>query len=141
MRHGEAQWPAPRDSERPLTTTGQRQVRESVQWLARQGVEIECLLASPLVRAQQSAEIARHAFDCDIQTINSLQPDTDPRLAEKALQPYSSALICFHQPLISRLVQRWTGQSVAVGTGAVFVLEGEFLAPDWLDLRAQFCPN
>ncbi len=141
MRHGEAENRAPSDAQRPLSERGRDQVAQSVQWILEQGIALDTLIASPYLRAQQSAQIARESFDLPIQTLSQVQPESEMREAEKALQDFGCALVCFHQPLISKLVLRWTGQTEPASTGAVFVLQGELLAPDWMSLQVSFCPN
>lgn len=141
MRHGEADSKAPSDELRPLTARGQRQVRDSIEWLAQTGIPVERLIASPYLRAQQSAHIAEQRFELPIQTIPLITPDSDPAAAERALKDIDNALVCFHQPLIGRLVERWTHQSVRPSTGCMYVLTGDLLAPGWMQLDQQFCPS
>jgi phosphohistidine phosphatase len=48
------------DAERPLSVTGQEQARSVAEGLQRRGVRLNYLAASPLVRAQQTAEGILH---------------------------------------------------------------------------------
>ncbi|MEO1094427.1 MAG: phosphohistidine phosphatase SixA [Cyanobacteria bacterium J06638_28] len=45
------------DAERPLTAKGQGRTRQVAQRLKDLGCEVDCILSSPLVRAQQTADI------------------------------------------------------------------------------------
>lgn len=59
LRHGEAEPHASRDSERRLTAHGRKEVLQSAARLA--GLPLDGILASPYVRAQQTAGwCARH---------------------------------------------------------------------------------
>lgn len=60
VRHGIAaergkEWPD--DSKRPLTHKGIARMREIVAGLETQGVELDLILSSPLVRARQTADL------------------------------------------------------------------------------------
>lgn len=62
LRHGDAAdretGGYARDEDRPLTDTGQTETRRAAEALVALGVEIDLLLTSPLVRAEQTAAIA-----------------------------------------------------------------------------------
>ena len=66
IRHAQAedrgeQWPD--DAKRPLTEVGTRQMRKAAKGFARLSVRLDVILASPLVRAQQTAQVVAAAFD------------------------------------------------------------------------------
>ena len=61
MRHGDAALDAASDSVRPLTTNGCDESRLMANWLKGQKVEIERVLVSPFLRAEQTLE---EAFQC-----------------------------------------------------------------------------
>lgn len=60
MRHGEAGFNAPSDSQRSLTENGQRMAKEKGLMLGEQfklqGILLDKLIVSPYLRAQQTAE-------------------------------------------------------------------------------------
>lgn len=56
MRHGDAALDAASDSVRPLTTHGCDESRLMANWLKGQKVEIERVLVSPFLRAEQTLE-------------------------------------------------------------------------------------
>lgn len=57
IRHGAAEDDAPSDDERALTRDGRTAVRRVGRTLARRKVRFDAIVASPLVRAVQTAEI------------------------------------------------------------------------------------
>ena len=74
-------------------------------------------------------------------TVRDITPDTSEAAAEAALAEHMGAGVCFHQPILGRLLHRWTGQRVSVNTGACFVLHGDLLARGWMSLSTQFDPS
>ena len=62
MRHGDAALDAASDSVRPLTTNGCDESRLMANWLKGQKVEIERVLVSPFLRAEQT--LSEPAFQC-----------------------------------------------------------------------------
>lgn len=141
MRHGEAQNTAPTDALRPLSERGRAQVQETCEWLLRQPAQPAGIVASPYLRAQQTAEILATRLNWPIQTSGALIPETSPTKAEQALRKFEDVVVCFHQPILGRLLHRWTQQQPSVPTGAIFALEGDFLAPDWMQLKDYFWPQ
>ena len=66
------------DAERPLTVAGEEQSRALAAGLQRQGVRLEILVTSPLLRAQQTAEGILHAWaepQPEIRVCEHLAPD------------------------------------------------------------------
>jgi len=59
IRHGLAgvSRPSPDDASRPLTRAGVRRTRDVARRLFKTGLRLDALLTSPLVRAEQTAEI------------------------------------------------------------------------------------
>lgn len=85
LRHGlaeERQEPAPPgrpDRERPLTTRGRRRTAAVVRRLLELNLGCDQLLSSPLLRAFQTARIAREEGLCGALAIAAeLSPDADP---------------------------------------------------------------
>ncbi|MGB5239804.1 MAG: histidine phosphatase family protein [Prochlorococcaceae cyanobacterium] len=85
LRHGlaeERQVPGPgvrSDRERPLTERGRRRTAAVVRRLLELDLYCDQLLSSPLVRALQTAQIAREEGLCAALAIaTELSPDTDP---------------------------------------------------------------
>lgn len=106
LRHGEAQYRARTDAERELTAHGREEVLASAAHLL--GVPPRWIIASPYVRAQQSAELVRQAlgFADSVVTVPWLTPDSDPRKVLGNLDRYASddVLLVTHQPLAGALI-------------------------------------
>ena len=104
LRHGQAQAHAATDAERPLTAHGREQVLASAAQLL--GQPIDGIVASPYVRAQQTADLVREAlgFTGDVRTVSWLTPDTNPLKALKQLDSAENLLLVSHQPLVGSLI-------------------------------------
>jgi phosphohistidine phosphatase len=106
LRHGEAQNRARTDAERELTDNGRAEVLSSAASLM--GQPLRWIIASPYVRAQQTAELVRQAlgFSEAVVTVPWLTPDSDPRKVLDNLDLYASdnVLVVSHQPLVGSLI-------------------------------------
>lgn len=85
MRHGKAEPYAESEEQRPLTAAGFERVRQSARALAENGFKPDVLLASPLLRAQQSARAAGEILGVTPQTA----PELDGRLSAKGLLEFA----------------------------------------------------
>ena len=141
MRHGEAESYSGQDSSRRLTQKGRAQANLTGRWLGEQNLPVSHIIASPYLRAQQSAQCVADSLALDVTSIRDITPDASEAAAEAALAEHMGAVVCFHQPILGRLLHRWTGQRVSVNTGACFVLHGDLLAPGWMSLSTQFDPS
>ncbi len=111
MRHGAAEDRAPtgRDSDRSLTPAGRAIVGKVALTLRdAQPAPIERLIASPLVRAQQTAEIVRSILcpDLDIDTDEDLAPDASAY--DLTVRLAASSRVVFlvgHQPNIEMVAR------------------------------------
>ena len=130
LRHGEAQPHARRDAERELTVKGREQVLLSAARLLDQ--PLDSILASPYVRAQQTAELVRNAlgFAPELISVPWLTPDSDPRQALSQLPDSGNVLLVTHQPfvgdLISLLMHGHMRQPQPMHTASLAELEGEW---------------
>ncbi len=95
----------PWDDDRPLTPEGMHKFRLAARGLARLDVEFERILASPLTRAQQTAEILRDALspDLDIDSTPHLKPSAEfaDGLAAVAALGADSVAVVGHEPHLS----------------------------------------
>ncbi len=131
LRHGQAEPQARRDAERELTAHGRKEVLQSAGHLA--GHPLDGILASPYVRAQQTAELVREAlgFDGAVGTAPWLMPDDDPRDVLRFLDNRSerNLLLVSHQPLIGSLggllVHGSRDEALPMATASLAELEGE----------------
>ncbi|MFH6568865.1 phosphohistidine phosphatase SixA [Pseudomonas kulmbachensis] len=130
LRHGEAQPHARRDAERELTAHGREQVLHSAARLI--GQPLDCILVSPYVRAQQTAELVRKAlgFTSELITVPWLTPESEPRDALSKLADSGNVLLVSHQPfvgeLISLLLNGHLRQPQPMQTASLVELEGEW---------------
>ena len=147
LRHGEAQAQARSDAERALTPRGREEV--ALAALQLQGRPLGAILASPYVRAQQTAAIVREALGCSsgIHTVPWLTPDSDPRVVLARLDdfPADELLLVSHQPLVGSLVglliHGHRQQPLAMHTASLAELDGDVLAAGVMELLALVHPH
>jgi phosphohistidine phosphatase len=147
LRHGQAEAQARSDAERALTAHGREEVRQVAVQL--QGRRLGAILASPYVRAQQTAALVREAlgFTDGIHTVPWLTPDSDPREVLKQLDRYAQdeLLLVTHQPLVGALagllIHGHRQQPLAMHTASLAELDGDLLAAGAMDLLAVVHPQ
>lgn len=116
LRHGEAADGSP-DAERPLTEKGERQARNAGLALKTLGVELEACLASPKVRARDTATICCQELGVDVSIENGLQGGPfDPR---ELIGDLDSVLLVGHDPDFSMAVHSLTGAQVRMKKGGL----------------------
>jgi phosphohistidine phosphatase len=117
IRHGLAEdrgeaWPD--DAKRPLTEAGMSRLRKAARGLARLDIGFDVMLASPLVRARQTAEIIAAAFDPRPHIVNadSLAPGSQYAAVvadlEKQTRKTRIALVG-HEPSLGEIAGRLVG--------------------------------
>ncbi len=107
MRHGPAVDPAGAgtDFERPLTGKGREQTAAAARGLQRLGVAPDHLLASPLVRARQTADLVADELGIAVEVEDALAAGAQPGQILAALRKVEgSALLVGHEPDLGRLV-------------------------------------
>jgi phosphohistidine phosphatase len=140
MRHGEAEPSARTDAERKLTERGRAEVLHSSAHL--QGRPPLRILASPYVRAQQTAQLVLEELGgaIPLDTVDWLTPDIDPQHALRQLSAIdaSECLLVAHQPLLGALagllVHGHLQQPMAMGTASLVALDGDVLAAGVMDV-------
>ncbi len=117
LRHGEAEDGSP-DAERPLTKKGERQSRAAGAALAKLGVKPDACLASPKVRAADTAKLACEALGVDVQI--------EPKLAGGPFEADAlvaglgeNVLLVGHDPDFSMAVHSLTGAQVRMKKGGL----------------------
>ena len=117
LRHGDAEEGSP-DAERKLTEKGRRQSTAAGAALAALGVKLEACLASPKVRAAQTAELACEAL--------GVEPELEPKLAGGRFDAEALAaglgdevLLVGHDPDFSMAVHSLTGAQVRMKKGGL----------------------
>ena len=121
LRHGEAEDGSP-DAERPLTEKGERQSRAAGNALKRLGIEIDACLASPKVRAADTAKFACEPL--------GVEPQLEPKLAGGPFEADALAaglgehvLLVGHDPDFSIAVHSLTGAQVRMKKGGLAGIE------------------
>lgn len=111
MRHGEAALEAASDAVRPLTLCGRDESRQMAAWLNTKSVDIERVLVSPYLRAEQTLATVREALTLPEgeEVLPELTPGGNAEqvgsyLQALAMQGVSSVLIVSHLPLVGYLV-------------------------------------
>ena len=111
MRHGEAALEAASDAVRPLTLCGREESSQMAAWLNTKSVDIERVLVSPYLRAEQTLATVREALTLPEgeEVLPELTPGGNAEqvgsyLQALAMQGVSSVLIVSHLPLVGYLV-------------------------------------
>ncbi|VXC93873.1 phosphohistidine phosphatase [Enterobacterales bacterium 8AC] len=99
------------DSVRPLTECGREESRQMAAWLNAQSVNIERVLVSPYLRAEQTLEVVREALTLPegAEILPELTPGGDAGLVSCYLQVLAkegvgAVLVVSHLPLVGYLV-------------------------------------
>lgn len=140
LRHGEAHAKAPSDAARELTARGREDVLKSAGHLL--GQPLQRIIASPYVRATQTAEQVHQALNFQQPIVSApwLTPDSDPRkvLAELDALGVEQVLLVSHQPLVGALVGLLAHgsyqQAEPMSTASLAELEGEFVLAGGMEL-------
>jgi phosphohistidine phosphatase len=125
LRHGEASDDALDDASRELTEKGRRQSEAAGRALAVMGAELDACLASPKVRARDTALIACEHLGVEVETTDALRGgDFDP--AELAAGR-GEVLLVGHEPDFSRAIGMATGGRVKLKKGGLAAIDGSEL--------------
>ena len=104
------------DAARWLSSAGRRRARSAAELLRSRGLKFDRFLASPRVRAVQTAEIYAHALDYRgaIESVPELSFTASAADAARALRELPGNLAAFgHMPTIAEIVQLLTGEDHA----------------------------
>lgn len=111
MRHGQAEMMAFSDAERNLTDIGREESELMAKYLVKQGVELNAVLVSPYVRAQQTWQSVSPFFEgiTNIQTLPCLTPSGSARKTVNELlalqaEGIKNVLLVSHLPLVGYIV-------------------------------------
>jgi phosphohistidine phosphatase len=101
-----------KDSERPLTGKGRRQLRKSAAAMKRMNLRFDLILSSPYTRARQTAEIVAEELKLKkrLKLSDALRYENDPEamIAEIAglKSKPKNLLLVGHEPYLSHLISR-----------------------------------
>jgi phosphohistidine phosphatase len=114
LRHGEAGKrlaAGSTDSERSLTITGEKEVREIASALFDLGIKLDFMATSPLARARQTAEIIVKKLKVKkgkFELWDELKPEGNRLALYSKLTPFKpddSVMVVGHEPYLSSLVR------------------------------------
>ncbi len=125
LRHGDAEPGEGDDAARRLTTKGEDQARAAGAALAALGAEIDSCLASPRVRAAETARLACAGLGLKPETAAELSGGGFDTLALAAGR--GDVLLVGHEPDFSAEVGRLTGANVKLKKGGLAVVDGSTL--------------
>jgi phosphohistidine phosphatase len=120
LRHGEAEDSSP-DFDRRLTDKGERQARDAGAALAALGIELEVCLASPRVRARDTATLA-----CEVLATEVV---IDDRLTGGSIDPLeltaglAEVMLVGHEPDFSDAIAALTGARIDMKKGGIAGVE------------------
>ena len=130
MRHGSAQ-ESRNDFIRRLTAYGIEEVHWAAKSIAGHEFVPDILFASPLTRAQETAEIVSahlviSAVECD-----RIAPSGDCKQVCNLLDGCEAqkVLLVSHQPFVSLFIQYLTGEQIFMNTAALSMIQVETLCP------------
>ena len=122
LRHGDAEDGDGDDSSRRLTGKGERQAEAAGRALAVLGAEIDACLASPKVRAADTARIACRTLGVEPEIVEELRGGSFDALALAAGR--GDTLLVGHEPDLSGEVGRLTGANVKLRKGGLAIVDG-----------------
>jgi len=139
LRHGDAVAAAPDDARRALSPLGEGQARTAGAFLNRFGIVPELILASPLVRAEQTARLAAGELRSGGRFLTSehLTPTSDPRNLLRELETLAAGtVLCVgHEPHLSTTISLL----IAGSRNARVVMEKACLAA--IEVEPPFAPG
>ncbi len=131
LRHGDAADTATgqSDAERPLTEEGVEQARKAAEWFAKHEIGFDAIVASPLLRAVQSAEPIAEALNMELSSDRRLSGGqlTVEALADMVseLGRPDSLLLVGHEPDFSIIIGELIGGEVEMKKAAVALVRCE----------------
>lgn len=125
LRHGEAEEGTGDDAARRLTPKGERQARAAGEALRSLGAEIDTCLASPKLRADDTARLACVTLDLEAETAEELRGGPFDSLALAAGR--GNVMLVGHEPDFSAEVARLTGANVKLRKGGLAIVDGSTL--------------
>ena len=125
LRHGDAEPGEGDDDARRLTPKGERQAEAAGRALAALGAEIDACLASPKVRAAETARIAARALGLEVEIREELRGGPFDSVGLTAGR--GSVLLVGHEPDFSGEVGRLSGANLKLKKGGLAVVDGSTL--------------
>ena len=137
LRHAKSSWEDAdlADFERPLNERGEATAPFMGDVMKRYGLEPELILASPAVRAKETAIRVKEAagFDAEIkfkERIYEATPQTLLQVTTSIDDRFSSAMIVGHNPGMEGFVRLLTGKQEPMPTATLAVIDLDILGWD-----------
>lgn len=133
LRHGEAQLFADNDPERALTSLGYQQTKAILAQSKNDLQRVTRIIASPYVRAQQTAQLVSQFLELPVETSALLTPDARMSSLSEMIEQMSDdvPLLVTHQPLVGGFVDWLCGLAPGrhmLGTSALAYIEADIVA-------------
>ncbi|HEX5928826.1 MAG TPA: histidine phosphatase family protein [Solirubrobacterales bacterium] len=125
LRHGDAEDGSGDDAARRLTGKGERQARAAGQALAALDARIDACIASPKLRAADTARLACEALGVEPEVVEELRGGDFDALSLAAGR--GDVLLVGHEPDSSAQVARLTGGNVTLRKGGLAIVDGSTL--------------
>jgi phosphohistidine phosphatase len=125
LRHGDAADGDGDDAARQLTPKGERQAHTAGRALAALGAKVDACLASPRVRAGETARLACESLGIEPETATELKSGDFDALALTVGR--GDVLLVGHEPDFSSEVARLTGARVKMRKGGLAIVDGSTL--------------
>jgi phosphohistidine phosphatase len=122
LRHGDAEEGMGDDAARRLTPKGERQARTAGAALAALGIKPDACLASPKVRAADTAKLACEALDLEPEITEELRGGSFDSTVLAGGR--GDVLLVGHEPDFSTEVARLTGAKVKLRKGGLAAVDG-----------------
>lgn len=145
LRHGQAEVQQTTDEARNLTAKGRADVAASAQYSLSELTQVQEIWASPLVRAQQTADIVRDILAAQdihvsIKTTDRIIPESNPSDLFDLLQAanLNSVLLASHMPFVGDLLDAFCGSARGyhvMNTSSLALIECDIPAAKCGELR------
>lgn len=129
LRHGDAEHETRDDAARRLTAKGEQQARAAGRALAELRAGIQACLASPKIRALDTARLACEALGVEVEVTEALRGGPFDALDLAAGR--GEVLLVGHEPVFSAAVGHLTGANVVMKKGGIAVVDGSTLVALW----------
>jgi len=127
LRHGEADWPNwnKPDDDRPLTERGRKEMKRVAKFLERLKFSADAILASPLPRASQTAEIVAERLGIALKIESALAHGFNVERLRRLLAKADAncVMVVGHEPEFSEVVKELTGGEVKLSKAGIALLE------------------
>ncbi|HYJ20495.1 MAG TPA: histidine phosphatase family protein [Solirubrobacterales bacterium] len=125
LRHGDAEDGDGDDAARRLTPKGERQARAAGRALAALGAEVDACLASPRVRAAETARLACEPLGIEPEVAVDLRGGSFD--APALTVGRGGVLLVGHEPDFSTEIARLTGARAKMPKGGLAIVDGSTL--------------